>query len=257
MPVVSQIAYPENCATEDEPEYYKQAAAAVALSLPTGGHVSWGSLVMALKGVPGMVAMRETTNRKRDRDDQDRDRPRRPREDQDDGQQDTGMVSGALKYVKDGARAAGEQIQRTLGDTTEAVLDTVLDEAERIYEQQRKNAISRVSGLSKIAARSAHALHAVKAEGVAEYVEEAAKQVERSTEYLQDRELTEILEDAGEVIRRNRGAAMAAMFVVGFAATRFLKASATRAGGNGAAGGGGGGQGRPERAMQQKRRQRQ
>ena len=204
-----------------------------------------------------MVAMRET-NPKPGRHDRDQDRPRRPRRDGDDEQQDGGgggVMSGALRYVRDGARAAGEQIQRTLGETTGAVLDTVLDEAERLYQQQRKNALSRVSGLSTIAARSAHALHAVKAEGVAGYVEEAARQVERSTEYLHDRELTEILEDAGHVIRRNRGAAMAAMVIVGFAATRFLKASGSRAAGAG--GGGGGGQGRPDRAVQQKKRRRQ
>jgi len=139
-----------------------------------------------------------------------------------------GILSGALRYVKDGAQAATQQLQRTLGDTGGAMLDTVLDEAERLYEQQRKNAVSRVSSLSKVAARSAHALHAVKADGVASYVEQAARQVERSTHYLRNRDLTDILEDAGAVIRRNPGAAMGGMFVIGFAVTRFLNASASR-----------------------------
>jgi hypothetical protein len=163
-----------------------------------------------------MVAMRE------------RKRQRSTREDAgDEGGRDDGG-SPILRMVKDGAQAAGEQIRKTLGEATGAVLDTVLDEAERLYKQQRKNAVARVSSVSKIAARAAHALHAVKADGVADYVEEAAKHVERSTDYLRDRSLTEILEDTGDVIRRNRGAAIGGMFVVGFVAARFLKASGSR-----------------------------
>jgi hypothetical protein len=138
-------------------------------------------------------------------------------------------------------------------------LDTVLDEAERVYEQQRKHAVSRVSSISKVAARSAHALHAVKADAVAEYVEEAARQVERSTQYMRDRSLSEILEDAGDVIRRNPAAAMGGMFVVGFAAARFLKSSASREQGDENASGGDGDEGerRGRRRAAHRRRQQQ
>ena len=187
-----------------------------------------------------MVAMAET---RRPRSSQGGDqKQRRSRQEprrggRDDEQDDGGVVSTALRYVKDGARAASEQLQRTLGDTTGAVLDTVLDEAERVYHRQRKQAVSRVSSLSKIAARSAHALHAVKADAVADYVEQAARQVEQSTRYLRDRELTEVLEDAGEVVRRHRAATAATMFVLGFAATRFLMASASRGQGDDESGG--------------------
>ena len=201
-----------------------------------------------------MVAM-QPQKRKRGRDERDRaDREQRDDETRNGRSGGGGILSGALQYVRNGAHAAAEQVQRTIGDTGGAVLDSVLDEAERLYEEQRKNAVSRVSGFSKIAARSAHALHAVKADGVAEYVEQAAKQVERSTDYLRDRDLSEILEDTGDVIRRNPGAAMGGMFIVGFAITRFLKASATRDQGNDDEAGNE--EEQPTRATQ-KRRQRQ
>jgi len=200
-----------------------------------------------------MVAMRPQ-KRKRGRDERYQgDRGQRDDQTRNGRSGGGGILSGAMQYVRNGAHAAAEQVQRTIGDTGGVVLDTVLDEAERLYEEQRKNAVSRVSGFSKIAARSAHALHAVKADGVAEYVEQAAEQVERSTDYLRDRELSEILEDAGDVIRRNPGAAMGGMFIVGFAITRFLKASATRDQGNDETGEE---EQQPQRAMQ-KRRQRQ
>jgi hypothetical protein len=182
-----------------------------------------------------MVAMAKPQKREKGRGQQGRDHRHARRRgaegerDEHDGARDGGVVSGALQYVKERARAAGEQIRRSAGEATGAVLDTLLDEAEQIYEQQRKQAVSRVSGLSKVAARSAHALHAVKADAAARYVEEAAKHVERSSRYLRDRELTEVLEDAGDIVRRHQMAAAATMFVLGFAATRFLKASASGA----------------------------
>src|SRR4051812_43198239 len=100
------------------------------------------------EGATGMVAMRD---KKRQRNRNDREQDDRGRDD--DGERG-GILSGALRHVKEGARAASEQLQRTLGDTTSAALDTVLDEAERLYAQQRKSAVSRVSGMSKIAART-------------------------------------------------------------------------------------------------------
>jgi hypothetical protein len=137
-------------------------------------------------------------------------------------------ASGALHSVMEGAQSVTQQLKETTGEVTGAVLDTLLDEAERIYRKQKKPAISRISGLSKMADRTAHALHAVKADGVADYVEQAAEQVGSMTEYLQDRSLEEILEDAGEIVQKNRAMAMGGMFLLAFAAARFLKASASR-----------------------------
>ena len=137
-------------------------------------------------------------------------------------------ASGAFHSVLEGAQNVTQQIKETTGEVTGAVLDTILDEAERIYKKQKKPAISRISSLSKMADRTAHALHAVKADGVAQYVEQAAEQAGSVTDYLDDHSLEEILEDAGELVRRNRAVAMGGMFVVGFAVARFLKASASR-----------------------------
>jgi hypothetical protein len=137
-------------------------------------------------------------------------------------------ASGALQSVMGGAQSVTQQIKNTTGEVTGAVMDTLLDEADRLYRKQKKPAISRISSLSKMADRAAHALHAVKADGVADYVEQAAEQVDNITEYLEDRRLDEILDDAGELVQKNRAIAMGGMFIVGFAVARFLKASQSR-----------------------------
>lgn len=145
-------------------------------------------------------------------------------------------ASGALRSVVEGAQSIVHQIGETTGEVAGSMLDTVLDEAERLYRKQKKPALSRIAGLSKMADRTAHALHAVKADGVAEYVEQAADQVGTITEYLEDRSLSEILEDAGDIVQRNRAVAMGGMFVVGFALVRFLNATESRDGAGGDAG---------------------
>jgi hypothetical protein len=139
----------------------------------------------------------------------------------------------ALQSVMESAQSVSQQIKETTGEVTGAVFDTLLDEADRLYRKQKKPAISRISNFSKIADRTAHALHAVKADGVAEYVQQAAEQVDGITEYLDDRSLDEILEDVGEIVQKNRALAMGGMFVVGFAVARFLKATASRENRNG------------------------
>src|SRR5204862_1571668 len=134
-------------------------------------------------------------------------------------------ASGVAEKLKDGARAARESIKKTAGEVTNAVIDTVLEEAEDLYEKQKDRAVSRVSSIGKIAKQTAHALHAVKADKFADYVDEASRRVDEAGDYLEERTLTEMLQDAGEVVRRNRGITMGTLFVAGFAVARFLKSS--------------------------------
>lgn len=167
-------------------------------------------------------------------------------------------ASGAAEYVQSALAAAATHVRDTAGELTGGVLDTLLDEAERLYDGRKEQAISRIAGAGKLAGRTAHALHAVKADGIAGYMEQAAKRVGSAGDYLEDRTLGEILEDAGDLVQRNPAVAVGGMFIAGFALTRFLKASQSRGndGGGDAPdnrsrergdGGGGGGDGGPRR----------
>ena len=75
-----------------------------------------------------------------------------------------------------------------------------------------------------------HALRAVKAEGLADYVDSAAGAVEQLNQYLEERNLAQVIEDAGEVARRHPGMVIGGMFLTGLALGRFLKASESRQG---------------------------
>jgi hypothetical protein len=136
--------------------------------------------------------------------------------------------SGATRYLAEQARSASQQVKEATSGVTQAVLQTVQQEAERVYEKKKGRAVVRVKGVAKIGRQAAHALHAVKADKAAEYVEQASQRVGQATGYLEDHTLTEIMEDAADVVRRNQALAVGALFVTGFALTRFLKASASR-----------------------------
>jgi len=135
----------------------------------------------------------------------------------------------AISYVKERTRSATQEATRGASEVAHALFETAQDEAERFYERHKSRAASKVGRLGKAAKQTAHALHAVRADTAAEYLDAASERVAQTREYLQEQSLGGILEDAGRVVRRNRAVAAGGLFLMGFAAARFLKASSSRA----------------------------
>lgn len=138
-------------------------------------------------------------------------------------------ASELVQSVKEGARAAKEQIAETAGEVTRNLSQTMKGEAERLFEQQRGRAVSKVKTAGKVAHQTAHAMRAVRAEPVAEYVDEAARLAERVADYLQERSWPELVKDAQAAVRRYEAAAVAGLFLAGFALARFARAGAAYA----------------------------
>ena len=139
----------------------------------------------------------------------------------------------ALSYVKEHAQVATQEATRGASEVAHALFETAQDEAERFYDRHKSGAASKVGRLGKAAKQTAHALHAVRADTAADYLEAASERVAEARDYLQEQSLAGILEDAGQVVRQNRAIAAGGLFLVGFAAARFLKASSSREVGGG------------------------
>jgi len=135
--------------------------------------------------------------------------------------------------VRDGAGSAAGQVKQKAAVMTRAITGTIKEEAERLFDEQKGRAAAKVGRYGKVIHQAAHALHAVKADGLAEFVDEAAEKVEGITDYIEERNLAQVLQDAGEVARRHPGMMLGGMFLTGFALARFLKASAERGDGEG------------------------
>ena len=137
-------------------------------------------------------------------------------------------AADVVAAARESAGNAAEQIKEKAADMTRAISGTIKEEAERLFEEQKGKAASKVTRYGKVIKQAGHALRAVKAEGMAEFADDAAETVEGLTDYLEERTLAQLLEDAGEVARRHPGMMLGGMFVTGFALARFLKASSER-----------------------------
>jgi len=137
-------------------------------------------------------------------------------------------ASEAIGFVKDQTRAATREVKRNAADVAKAVLDTAQDEAGRLYDRHKSRASSKVGRLGRAAKQTAHALHAVRADAAAEYLEAFSGRVGAAQDYLEERSLPDMLADAGDVVRQNRAAAAGGLFLLGFLAARFLKSSQAR-----------------------------
>ena len=132
--------------------------------------------------------------------------------------------------LRSGTRRATKQAKRQVNEVVRAIVDTVHEEAERLFDAQRDLAASKVERVGKMVHQASHALHAVRMDGVADYIDSAAEQVESLSDYIKERNLNDILQDAGEIVSRNKGLAIGGLFLTGFAVARFLKASEAQAG---------------------------
>jgi len=137
-------------------------------------------------------------------------------------------ASEALNVVKDQTRAATREVKRNATEVARAVVDSAQDEAERLYVRHKSRMGSKVGRLGKAAKQTAHALHAVRADAAAEYLEAFSDKVGAAQDYLEEQSLGDILSDAGDFVRQNRAAAAGGLFLIGFVAARFLKSSAQR-----------------------------
>ena len=138
-------------------------------------------------------------------------------------------VVEAAGTLREGAGSAAGQVKMKAADMTRAISGTIKEEAERLFDEQKGKAASKVTRYGKVIQQAGHALRAVKADALAEAVDGAAEKVEGITDYLEERNLAQVLQDAGEVARRHPGMMLGGMFVTGFALARFLKASEARA----------------------------
>jgi DNA transposition AAA+ family ATPase len=128
--------------------------------------------------------------------------------------------------VRDGVIAAKDEVKKEIGDAAESVMRTIREEAEELFEDRRGSVASRVSKFGKVVHQAAHALHAVKMDGVAGYIDAAADQAKRASNYIKERKLKDITQDASRLVSRHRGLIVGGLFITGLALARFLKASA-------------------------------
>ena len=136
-----------------------------------------------------------------------------------------------------GTREVKEQVMAKTSEVTRAVADGVKEEAERFFDEQKGKLAGQAKSAGKMINQAAHALHAVKADSVAEAVDAAADRMKRASQYIEDRTLGDLVSDTADLARRYPGLVLGGLFVTGLVAARFAKASADREEGESEGGG--------------------
>jgi len=130
--------------------------------------------------------------------------------------------------VVSGTREVKEQVMQKASELTRAVADGVREEAEKFFDEQKGKLGDKAKRVGKAINQAAHALHAVKADPLAEAVDAAAERINEASSYLEERNLGDLVSDAEDVARRHPALLLGGLFVTGLIAARFIKASASR-----------------------------
>ena len=125
----------------------------------------------------------------------------------------TGLVKTGARRLKDQAAEQAKQLGRV-----------VRDEADRLVHDQKIRTATKIQSMGSAAQKAARFLHAGKVEGVAEYVDMAARAADQASKYLDERELGEMADDLGELAKRQPGAVFGGLFLAGLIIGRFIRA---------------------------------
>lgn len=121
--------------------------------------------------------------------------------------------------VRSGATTVRKQVAQQAGEITQAVRD----EAGRLLDEQKVRAAARVGGVASTMHRVAGVLQAARIDPVAGYVEGVAGGADRVSSYLEERQVREMVEDAGDAAKRYPAAFLGGMLAVGLALGLFVK----------------------------------
>ena len=110
--------------------------------------------------------------------------------------------------------------------TAQGVMDRVRSAATTQLTTQKSRATDTIGSLATAMRGTTNTFREQKQDVVAQYVERAAEQLDRFSSHLREREVTDLLDDAGRFARRQPALFIGAAFAAGVIAARFLKSSA-------------------------------
>lgn len=115
------------------------------------------------------------------------------------------------------------------GDGT-GIVDRVRERATAQLSSQKDKATEGLGSVATAVRQTTQTLRDQHHDTVAHYVEQAADQIERFSQRLKQKDVTELLEDAQQLARRQPALFIGGAFAIGVAGARFLKSSSPRGG---------------------------
>lgn len=139
------------------------------------------------------------------------------------------------KDLKEKAGQMGEQVREKAGELGEQVCaqtsqlaGQAQEKVKSALEGQKGKRLEELSGIADAVRQTGQTLRDQQKEGIAHYAERAADQIERVVDYVDARDVGELLNDAERFARRHPEAFIGGAFMLGLMAGRFLKSSRDR-----------------------------
>jgi ElaB/YqjD/DUF883 family membrane-anchored ribosome-binding protein len=126
-------------------------------------------------------------------------------------------ASSARETARDAAHEAAEQASN--------VADQVREKAESQLESQKERATASLGSMASAVRQTSQKLREEQFDGVAQYVERAADQLERFSNHLRERDLNQLADEARQFARQQPALFIGTSFAAGILAARFIKAS--------------------------------
>src|SRR5689334_21950148 len=94
------------------------------------------------------------------------------------------QTSGLAQEIGTAARTTTRELMQEIRQITREVSETVKEEAQRLLDDQRDAAASKVTNVAKITRQAAHGLRAVRLDNVADLADSAGKKAQRFADYV-------------------------------------------------------------------------
>ncbi|HEX7071536.1 MAG TPA: hypothetical protein VF190_12050 [Rhodothermales bacterium] len=117
--------------------------------------------------------------------------------------------------------AMADRARERAGDAAE----TARAKAEDIAGSQKQRATGQLESISSALRQTSGSLRSNQQETIADYVERAASQIDRLSDYVRTRSVGELFDEAQDFARREPALFLGGAFLLGIAGSRFLKAS--------------------------------
>ena len=130
-----------------------------------------------------------------------------------------------MEKLKESARKEGSAAVDQIKSATQSAVHTAQETGQNFVKSQKENLASRFSEYANAVQSISEKLRGNDDNILAGPAEKAAGSLNRISDYLREKEPAELLDDLESLTRRKPELVFGGLFVVGFAAARFFKAS--------------------------------
>ncbi|HBP89636.1 MAG TPA: hypothetical protein PKK23_02060 [Nitrospirales bacterium] len=128
------------------------------------------------------------------------------------------------KHMQEKAGQVGEQIKTQTSQLTGQAQTKV----KTTLEEQKGKGVGELSNIAEAVRQTGQHLRDQQKDGIAQYAERAADQMDRLIRYVDSRDVSELLSEAEIFARRHPEAFLGGAFMMGLVAGRFIKSSKER-----------------------------